>query len=109
MALPQRYARSVPAAIQRRMVLTETDMASAASSRLAGMDDNLVPSEKGVEDLRFLSVEPRGLEPLTPCLQIDLKQAQYGSDLQKRRTRVDKIPLFGTFFPPPVPHRDSCC
>jgi transposase len=32
--LPQRYAGRVPAAIQRRIVLTETDMHSAASSRL---------------------------------------------------------------------------
>ena len=31
---PQRYAGRVPAAIQRRIVLTDTDMAWAASSRL---------------------------------------------------------------------------
>ena len=52
-------------------------------------------------------VEPRGLEPLTPCLQIHKKQGDNGSDLRKHWTEVDKIPPQGPLFPPPVPHRDS--
>jgi hypothetical protein len=39
--LPLRYAGRVPAAIQRQMVLTETD--------LAGMDDDLTAFEKVIE------------------------------------------------------------
>src|SRR5664279_2073821 len=46
---------------------------------------------------------PRGLEPLTPCLQTDSKQGDSASDLHKRETRVDTFPLEWPFLPPTVP------